>query len=145
MGGLWAMAGLFLVLSSGAVASTPATDKFNLDCRMTVRKASGPREEDYKTEAIYAVDLANSRWCLPQDGCKDHFKAQRIEGETIKLTMEDTFSTHSSAIINLESGKIGASYDSAPNGLMNGFITYLAQGLCSIQSYSEAPWTTIHP
>ena len=141
---LLAMAGLFVAISSGVVAPAAAADKFNLDCRLSVRTVSGQRK-DYKSEAIYAVDLVNSQACLPQDSCKDHYKVERFDATTIKLTMDDTFSTHSSAIINLKSGRIGASYDSAPNGLINGFVTYLAQGQCTIQPYSEAPITALHP
>ena len=62
----------------------------------------------------------------------------------IELVEKDSFAEHESALINLQTGKLAGSFDDAPNGLINGFRTYLLEGRCSLLPYSEAAPTGDH-
>jgi len=55
----------------------------------------------------------------------------------ISLVEKDSFSEHENALINLKTARLAGSFDDAPNGLINGFRTYLVEGQCSLAPYSE--------
>jgi hypothetical protein len=119
----------------------PKNGSYNLHCPVTIRTISGPPAP--KTGALnFAVDLDSRHWCLPDEGCKERYALHRVDSSSlgysaIELVEKDAFADHENALINLDTGKLAGSSDDAPNGLINGFRTYLVSGQCSLMPYSE--------
>jgi hypothetical protein len=116
-------------VASGAPIASPGQDRFTLSCALTVRTISGPKLPA-SSRARYSIDLKKWRWCLPDDGCKETFKVERVSPSIINLVARDSFDDHESITINLESGKAAGSYDN----LTNGIATYLVEGQCAPDS-----------
>ena len=119
----------------------PDSGRYNLQCPVTIRTISGPPARKSGT-LNFAIDLSSQKWCLPTEGCKERYDVRR-EGQSlgyaaIRLVEKDSFAEHENALINLQTGKLAGSLDDAPNGLINGFRTYLVEGQCSLMPYSES-------
>ena len=126
-----------LLMSALAQAETlPKDGRFNLRCSISVRTVSGLPVPSHVT-ANYAVDLDSQTWCAVEDGCAQRYSLRKVGASAIKFTTKNAFSEHESFLVNLESGKLAGSSDSAPNGLSNGFQTYLADGDCISLPYAE--------
>jgi len=133
---------LLVAVEATQAQALPKDGRYNLSCPVTIRTISGPSAP--RAGVInFAVDLSSQQWCLPVEGCKDRYALHRLDSSSlgysaIELVEKDSFAEHESALINLDTGKLAGSFDDAPNGLINGFRTYLLSGQCSALPYSEA-------
>jgi len=124
--------------ASANAQSLPQEGRFNLRCTFSIRTVSGPKMPE-KITGDYAVDLDSQHWCVPKEGCTERLALRRADESFIELVVRDSFSEHERVMINLKTGKAAGSSDDAPNGLINGFRTYLSEGQCSSMPYAETP------
>jgi hypothetical protein len=131
--------GMLIALSACAAAQAealPREGRFNLQCSISIRTVSGP-PVPAKITPNYAVDLDAKTWCNVEDHCAQHYALHKISETAVEFTITDSVADHEKFLVNLESGKLAGSADDAPNGLINGFRTYLAEGDCVPRPYSE--------
>lgn len=124
------------VCASAQAESLPKEGQFNIRCSISIRTVSGPALPS-KITANYAVDLSSQTWCNVEDHCAQRYGLRHVGESAVEFTIRDTFAEHERFLVNLESGKLAGSSDDAPNGLINGFRTYLAKGDCVPLPYTE--------
>lgn len=121
--------------ASAQAESLPKEGRFNLRCSISIRTVSGPSLPAHIT-ANYAVDLNSRSWCAVDD-CAERYSLSQIGASTVQFTVKNAFADIEQFLINLETGKLAGHADDAPNGLINGFRTYLAEGDCVPLPYAE--------
>ena len=129
---------LLLALGSGASAHAeplPNAGRFNLHCSISIHTVSDPPLPSSIT-ADYAVDLDKKSWCAV-DRCSERYRLREVSGSFVEFVVKDEVADKERFLVNLETGKLAGSADAAPNGLINGFSTYLADGECAARPYSN--------
>lgn len=133
----------FALLSAlGIGASTqagplPTEGQFNLRCAILIRTVSGPPLPANIT-ANYAVDLKSKTWCVVDDDhCATRYGLRQIGASVVEFTIKDALADSEKFLVNLETGTLAGHANDAPNGLINGFRTYLAEGECVSLPYAD--------